>query len=43
MPKETDRVLHNHVLAPKPIPEGSKIWIEIEEGTNVQRGSIAWK
>ncbi len=41
--KEGDRTLHGHVLVPKPIPEGSKIWIEIEEGSTTARGSIAWK
>lgn len=41
--KEGDRALHNHLLAPKPLPDGSRIWVEIEDGTNVARGSIAWK
>ena len=41
--KEGEHGMHGHLQVPKPIPAGSKIWIEIEEGTNVQRGSIAWK
>ncbi len=41
--KEGDRTLHNHLLAPRPLPEGSRIWVEIDDGTNIARGSIAWK
>jgi hypothetical protein len=35
--------LHGHVDAPKPIPAGSKIWIEIEENGKTERQSVAWK
>jgi hypothetical protein len=41
--KEGDRAVHGHVMVPKPIPDGSKIWIEIEENGATARGSIAWK
>ena len=40
--KEGDRVLHQHVDAPDPIPEGSKIWIEIEADGKTQSSSIDW-
>ena len=41
--KEGDRTVHGHVQVPKPIPEGSKVWIEIEEGGAPARGSTGWK
>jgi hypothetical protein len=41
--KEGKSVLHNHVDVPKPIPEGSKLWIEIEDGDQKGAGSIAWQ
>jgi hypothetical protein len=41
--KEGDRAIHGHIEVPKPLPAGSKIWIEIEENGQTQRGSAAWK
>lgn len=40
--KEGDH-LHGHALAPKTIPAGAKIWIEVDENGASQRGSVAWK
>lgn len=40
--KESERIVHGHVEVPKPIPEGSKIWIEIEESGAKLRASVAW-
>lgn len=40
---EGDRGVHGHLAVPKPIPAGSMIWIEIEDGATTARGSIAWK
>jgi hypothetical protein len=40
--KETERIVHGHIEVPKPIPEGSKVWIEIEENGEKLRGSLAW-
>ena len=40
--KEGDRALHGHVEVPSPIPGGSKLWIEIEEGGKPARASLAW-
>jgi hypothetical protein len=41
--REGDRTVHGHVQVPKPVPEASAIWIEIEDGQKTSRGSIAWK
>lgn len=41
--KEGEHALHGHVEVPKPLPAGSRIWVEIEENGQTQRGSAAWK
>jgi hypothetical protein len=40
--KETERIVHGHVEVPKVIPEGSKVWIEIEANGATTRGSLMW-
>ncbi|MBX3464536.1 MAG: hypothetical protein KF830_15310 [Planctomycetes bacterium] len=40
--KEGNDTLHGHVEVPKVIPDGSKVWIEIEENGQKLRGSLAW-
>jgi hypothetical protein len=30
--KEGDNVLHGHVEVPKPLPAGSRLWVELEPG-----------
>ncbi len=34
---------HGHIEAPTPLPEGSKLWIEIEENGTKTHASVAWK
>ncbi|HEX5052791.1 MAG TPA: hypothetical protein VFZ65_13525 [Planctomycetota bacterium] len=41
--KENETTLHGHIEVPKPIPEGSKFWIEIEENGATKKDSVAWK
>lgn len=41
--KEGDAGLHAHLEVPKALPDGSRLWLEIEESGQTQRGSIAWK
>jgi hypothetical protein len=41
--KETDSRMHGHPEAPKPLPEGSALWVEIEAPSGVQKASIAFK
>lgn len=38
--KESERVLHGHLEVPKPLLEGSAIWIEVEMPTGLVRASI---
>lgn len=38
-----ERSLHEHVEVPKSIPVGSRLWIEVEQGTEKVRGSIAYE
>ncbi|MBL8727028.1 MAG: hypothetical protein JNM25_01265 [Planctomycetes bacterium] len=40
--KETERIVHGHIEVPKVIPDGSKVWIEIEANGTTLRGSLAW-
>jgi hypothetical protein len=39
---EGDTVMHGHVLVPKVLPEGSRLWFAIEHKGQVQRGSLGW-
>lgn len=43
LPKEGAHARHGHVVVPKPLPDGSLLWIEIDENDQKQRASIAWK
>ncbi|MBL9075920.1 MAG: hypothetical protein JNL08_00370 [Planctomycetes bacterium] len=42
MMKEGNRELHNHVEVPNTLPEGSKVWVEIEENGQKARAAIDW-
>lgn len=35
--------LHGHLDAPKPLPAGSKLWIEIEDNGKTDRAGFDWK
>lgn len=35
LPKAGEETLHGHVEVPKPLPEGAKIWLELEGATPV--------
>ncbi len=39
---EGDTVVHGHMDVPKEIPDGSKIWIEIESGGKTAAAGIGW-
>jgi hypothetical protein len=41
--KDKDTTLHGHVDVPSPLPAGSALWIEIEEGGKTEAKSIATK
>jgi hypothetical protein len=41
--KEGDHGLHAHVDAPKVMPAGALLWIEVEHDGKTARGSIAWQ
>ena len=40
---EGDTVMHGHVQVPSPIPEGSKVWIEIEAAAGTSKASVAFR
>lgn len=40
--KEGDTALHGHLEVPKPLPEGSKIWFEVE-GASASKASIGFR
>lgn len=40
---EGDTVMHGHVEVPKTLPEGAKVWFEVETKDGPKRASIAWK
>jgi hypothetical protein len=37
---EGDRVMHGHVEVPKPLPDGARLWIAIEDSNGKYRGSL---
>lgn len=39
--KETETVLHGHVEVPKPLPEGSALWIEVDTAAGAARSSLS--
>lgn len=41
--KETESRMHGHPEVPKAIPEGSKLWIEIETPAGTSKGSVAFR
>lgn len=41
--KETDSRMHGHPEVPKPLPEGSKLWIEIEGTAGTSKASVAFR
>ncbi|MBL8754394.1 MAG: hypothetical protein JNK15_13915 [Planctomycetes bacterium] len=41
--KDGESQLHGHCDAPAKLPEGSKVWVEIEENGAKATGSVAWK
>jgi hypothetical protein len=41
--KEGPHALHGHVEVPKAIPDGSKVWVELEDNGQQQRGALAWR
>lgn len=41
--KETASRMHGHPEVPSPLPEGSSLWIEVEEQTGVSKASVAFR
>ena len=41
--KEDATTMHGHPEAPKTIPEGSKLWIEVESSKGTNRAAIAFR
>lgn len=41
--KEGDAGMHGHVEAPKPIPAGSMLWLEVETPAGTSKTSIAFR
>lgn len=41
--KEGDNVLHAHLEVPKPLPDGSKFWFEVEGASGTTKTSIAFR
>ena len=40
---EGDTVMHGHIEVPKPLPEGSKAWFEIETAAGTSKASVAFR
>ena len=41
--KEGENGLHGHLEVPKPLPEGSMFWFEVDGATGTSKASIAWR
>lgn len=41
--KETDSRMHGHPEVPNPLPEGSKLWLEIEGAGGASKASVAFR
>lgn len=40
---EGETVMHGHVEVPATLPEGAKVWFEVETKDGAKKASIAWK
>ncbi len=41
--KENETTMHGHVEVPKPLPEGSLLWVETESADGTAKASIAFR
>jgi hypothetical protein len=41
--KEGEDGMHGHLEVPKPLPDGSKFWFEVEGATGIAKASIAFR